>query len=527
VNAQAGSVERHDGRGHRGNSTLRALGLSVALVILAYALHKMSVLKPLDHDEHQFIASGATWARHGWLPYRDVPHHHLPYLSFLYATIFSLSDSLLGPARAVSVAGSLGIALLTGYASAKAFEDRSPLLATAVALLAVVVLIANPIFVYTSGRAWNHDLAALLTIAAALVHMRWLAGRIGLGALAAGGAALGLAVGMRSSFALVIPAFAASFLFLGPADKGERARATAAFAIGGFVSLAPVLVFIAFAPEQFAFGNFRYNTELNTEYRRITEWSVAMDLTGKLTYLRDEVLSHRRNSLLAVLYLIAVGSAGFANRGLRSRPRASKRAFLGMLLAFLLLAAWSPTPTWYQYFFPVIPFLIIGSAEALAGHPDLRSAAVPSFVVVLLALTSIAGLRHYVPAMTGRAGDSRVEFTRIVAAELAQVTEPGRVATLGPIFALEAGREIYPWLATGPFSFRTAALVEPGVRATYGIVSADELDRALKDDPPVAILTGIELGGDTEAPFSRFARRNGMRPHELSGGLIAWVPRAR
>ncbi len=517
--------------------------IALGLIVLFFVLQRMSAFKPLDHDEHQFIASGATWARYGWLPYVDAPYHHLPYLSFLYAAVFSVSDTLLGSARTVSVLGAVGIAALTGYASAQAFARRchttpaAPATRAAIATAAVVVLISNPIFVYTSGRAWNHDLAVLFTMSAALIHMRWLrsagSGNSSSGAstaaLVAGGALLGLGVGIRSSFALVIPAFAASFLVLGNAKLDERARAIGAFAVGGFLALVPVLYFLGIAPQQFAFGNFRYNTELNTEYRRITEWNVAMDLGGKLDYLATEVLSHRRNSLLLAAYIVSLASAWSAMRrsGVRKNRNGNvhNEVFVGLLLACLLGAAWSPTPTWYQYFFPLVPLLIVGCAHALARHEDLRSAALPTLVVVLLALTSLAGLRHYIPSLTGTAGMSRVAFTSSVGAEIRDITPPGRVATLGPIFALEAGREIYPWLATGPFSIRTAGLVEPELRRSFVIVAPDELFAALEQDPPVAVLTGIEQGDDAqlEAPLAEFARKRGMQPHTLTGGIIAWV----
>ena len=50
----------------------------VSLLLLA-----QSLLKPLDHDEHQFVASGWLVARAGLLPYHDFPYFHLPYLSLL------------------------------------------------------------------------------------------------------------------------------------------------------------------------------------------------------------------------------------------------------------------------------------------------------------------------------------------------------------------------------------------------------------------------------------------------------------
>lgn len=496
---------------------------ALGLVVAAFALYKMSLLKPIDHDEHQFVASAAALARSGWLPYRDAPYHHLPYLSFLYAALFSFGGPLLATARAFCVAASIGVLAITGYAVADALRDRSPRLRITGVLVAAVVLLANPVFVYTSGRAWNHDLPLLLTLGAVLLHLRWLAGEHRPVQLFVAGVLLGAAIGTRSSFALVIPAFAVSFLVLGRADTQRRIQATALFAGGGFVALLPVAFLFASAPEGFLFGNLRYNLELNTEYRRVTHWPVAMDLGGKLDYVRTEILGHRRNGLLLLLYPLAVGSAAIRG-GLRRH--ASAHAFHLLLLITLVFAAWSPTPTWYQYFFPIVPFLIIASAQALADHEQVRSAAVALTVAGLLAVTSIAGLRHYVPAMLTDTRETYLAEVGRTADELGAVSLPGPVLTLGPIFALEANRDIYPWLATGAFSWRTAPLVSPAERASLGLVGPDELSDALASTPPVAILVGVEQGDDEalEAALVDYARTHGYQARPLTGGLVAWVP---
>jgi hypothetical protein len=510
------------------------LAASLGLAVTAIALHKMSLIKPLDHDEHQFIASGAGLARFGWLPYLDAPYHHLPYLSFLYAALSSVSDSLLGTARAVCVAASVGIAGLTAYAAADALANRQRSVRLAAGAAAVVVLIANPIFIYTSGRAWNHDVAMLLTLSAALLHMRWLAGNESHRRMFLAGALLAGAIGVRSSFALAIPAFVASFVLLGPAKLSSRIRATTAFAVGGFVALLPVALLFGLAPEQFLFGNLRYNVELNTEYRRLTDWPIAMDLSGKLEYMRTELLSHRRNALLLLLYIVAVGSACVQYK---LAHRRAEQLFLALLLAMLLFAAWSPTPTWYQYFYATVPVIIVAASLALATHDSPRSAAIPLIVAGLLATTSLAGLRHYGAPLVADRNSSQVALSERIGEELARIAPPGPVATLGPLFALEANREIYPWLATGPFSIRTAALIDEHERLTLGLVAAEEISSALDERPPAAILVGVEPApaspqgegqgpelGDPEAALIEYARENGYEPHELSGGLVAWTP---
>src|SRR5438034_5137887 len=74
----------------------------VSLLLLA-----QSLLKPLDHDENQFVASGWLIARAGLLPYRDFPYFHLPYLSLVYALPFLVTNYLLLTARLISAGAAL------------------------------------------------------------------------------------------------------------------------------------------------------------------------------------------------------------------------------------------------------------------------------------------------------------------------------------------------------------------------------------------------------------------------------------
>src|SRR5947209_5849539 len=82
----------------------------VASVGLLQFAHAMQL--PLDHDENQFVASGWLIAHAGLLPYRDFPYFHLPYLSLVYALVFQFTTYPLFAARLISLAASIGSALV-------------------------------------------------------------------------------------------------------------------------------------------------------------------------------------------------------------------------------------------------------------------------------------------------------------------------------------------------------------------------------------------------------------------------------
>jgi hypothetical protein len=65
-------------------ATVVALFLVEVLLLVA----GVNLRRGLNHDEHQFVASGVLLARQGLLPYRDFPYFHVPLLSVIYARSF-------------------------------------------------------------------------------------------------------------------------------------------------------------------------------------------------------------------------------------------------------------------------------------------------------------------------------------------------------------------------------------------------------------------------------------------------------
>jgi hypothetical protein len=89
---------------------------------------------------------------------------------------------------------------------------------------------------------------------------------------------------------------------------------------------------------------------------------------------------------------------------------------------------------------------------------------------------------------------------------------------------LEAGLDVYPFTANGPFSWRTSLLLTPQRRLEYDVTSPEELPALLNDKPPAAIIVGLEapnagferrdLGG-LERPFLEYALAHGYEPVRL------------
>ncbi len=499
---------------------LLALCLVVALAFLL--LLSRAVHREMDHDEHLFVASAALLADHGLLPYRDYPYVHMPNLVFVNAGIFRLTDHRFLAARVLSVACAAVTVGLLFTAATGTLGAWSSARRLTVGAAAVVLLVANPLFIYTSGRAWNHDLPTLLTMLAVLVHLAALGAPARVRILfAASGFLIGAAAGTRLTYLLAVPAFALTVLFVrGGRTIRERAVLLSWHGLGLALGLLPALVLLVASPDRFVFGNLGYPA-VSTRLLR------AMTFRDKLGYLNGLVAESGQLALAIALVLVVPWKAALTSR-LDDAP--ALRVRFTLLVALCLLAgAFAVTPSQRQYFYAPVPFVILAVVYGLAyrlGRDDE-----PRLHARVLLVTAFVAVAYGYPSYQGHPllpVDGWFPWRlHQVGLEIARRVGRGPVLTLAPIWAIEGGADIYPEFATGPFAWRTGHLLQPSRRQRLGIVSPVELPELLRDRPPAAILVGFE--GRLEVPFLEYVRERGYRPIELPGGDggVLWLEPTR
>jgi hypothetical protein len=505
-------------------ATLLLIGAAAAVA------YSMAMRLPLSHDEHQFVAGGWLLGEHGMLPYRDFPFHHLPNLLFFYAALGQLSPAPLWNARVLSVVFAVATFALIFQYSWRRERGPSGWLAGGVA---TCLLLFSPLFEYTSGRAWNHALPTLLSMAAFVAHTRTARQPYRFRGWVWSGMLLGLAVGARLTYLLAAVPFLAFILSNQP--RGFRFRPSVVFVVGLAIGLFPSGVLFGLAPRQFGYGNLIYQI-LNTRYRQALGITGAMNLTGKLAYLREDVLSEPAQTLLFGSFLIVVAVAALRSR---RRPLAGGRDFwfASGVAAFLGLSAFVPTPSWVQYFYAPVPFMALGLAiylvEVGPGFPVGKLiAGLLVAGMVTLRVEAVRSIRlifepeSWVPAQVHSLG-----------ATVADRTGGGRLLTLAPIVAIEGGLEIYPELVGGSLDWRVARSFSSERRAVYGVMAPEDLATVLEDRPPAGILIGFELKnegfspnemGGLERPLEAMAGLHGYRPEAIvspvvTTGLTLWV----
>ncbi len=445
------------------------IGLPLRLLATVFVLFALlALLRPIDHDESQYVAA-AVLSAHGDLPYRDYAYLQTPLQPLLFAPLAAIAGTLAWPAlRLVNVL--LG-AILVGCVWRAAREAG---VAARVALAAAGLFATCDCFLFSVATARNDALPAALLGGALVLIVRVATGRGRWGGALLIGVLLAAAAAAKISYALPAAGYGAYALF----DRRHRPLAVLAGAL-------PVLLLVAWtwaqAPAGFVFGAVQFPARAPAEYYLATPW--------KLTWLAKAIDLLKFLALGPGLVALIV----MARRGWHRLPVVTVVTLAGVAAAML------PFPTWRQYLLPVLPPLFLLLAVAWQERPPVQWVRIVTAVFVAAGLApTVAGLIAGGGGGTGRLPLlAALRDGRAVRNALDRAEVTGPVATLSPQFLAATGRLPDRRFATGPFYFRSHALVAPGAEAGLHLVSGDRLDVLAR---PLASASPAKVGGRSTLP---------------------------
>ncbi len=446
--------------------------LSLWLALLA-ALAILALLRPIDHDESQYVAA-AVLSAHQLLPYRDYAYLQSPLQPVLFAPLVSLFGAWAWPGLRLLNALLAALAVAGVGAAARAGGARAR-----VALAAAGLFAATDILLFAGGTARNDALPA-----ACLAGALWLAMKPATrnGALLVG-FLLAAATAAKLSYALPAVAYGAAALV-----NRER-RATAVLA--GVLPLAALVAWIV----HFAPANARFDV-------------LTFPSVGPAEFYAGSAKLTALGRALDSLKFLALGPALLA---LVLVARRRKPDWLDALLVAGALAALLPAPTWRQYWLPMLPPLFVRLAQLWDERPPSTAVRIAAALFAAVGITpSLIGAAQG-PGLLTASRESRA-----IRAALDRARETGPVATLAPEFLPATYRLPDPRFATGPFYFRSHALLDTPAESRASLVSEDRLATGLAIRPE-AVLVGGEgrwTGGDPalDAVLERWAVSHGYRP---------------
>jgi hypothetical protein len=481
---------------------VRAVSRHTAVLfgVLTLWLVAIALLRPLSIDESQYAA--ATWlTSHGLLPYRDFAYLQTPLQPFIFAPLQWLFAGylLLAMRLANAMFGWITVVLVYG-AARRAGATESASLAGA-SMLAICQS-----FEWSVGVARNDVLPASLMVAGLWIIAR----RAQAWSLIAAGLAFGLAASAKISYA--IPAATVFAAIMWTRNATER-RAAVWFAAGVAAGALPTLLLAALAPRAFFVEAIVFPATAPTKY--YTEIGEAWRL-GSFRFVR-------------LLTSLAVGPALIAAIEVacawndRWRHDPVRRVMLGAAVGGLVSTALNK-PFHIVYLLPALPPLFV-----LAGLLFSETEHRPVWLKGVWGLCIAVG---FVPVGTwlaqarwsgiAPAFDAQRRMGALGEA-LRERHVSGPVAMVASQYLPDAGAEIDPRFAAGPFLYRTRGFVSAKQAIAWHFVTRDT--PAQFAGPPAAIVTGSypDVQGPEEAQLAAQAKALGYRPFAHAGAFVIWT----
>ena len=471
---------------------VRASPLCVVLLLLTVLLG-IAALRPIDHDEGQYVAAVALM-RSG-LPYRDFAYLQTPLQPLLFAPLAWLCEGWLFLAlRVVNALCAAGAAALLYHATRQVGGSRRS------AGIAAMALVTSHAFLFAATVARNDALPLLLHMAGltllidALEKVRrplffLLAGLL-LGAASSAKISYGLPAAGIGLFALL------HVRRFGP-------KSVLALAVGGIAGGLPTLVLWAIAPDAAWFGIIDYSLKAPLEWQMLNQRA----------YMAEAPLS-----VLRFLRFLAQGSALLALLALaisvlrRSATPSTTTGLLDYVIVAGLIAAWLPRPIYVQYLVPLLPALFLRFGLMLDAPHWRRPAAVTALALCMMAGAADTLIRIAPNVASGHSPVvSAMRDAHAIGRNVRASAVAGPIVSLSPERVVDSGMPLDPRFAAGPFLFRTRDLLTPAQQRAFHVLNGASVAEGLTRHPPAAIITGQE---SAPSPAS---------PQGLDSSLIAWA----
>lgn len=506
----------------------------VALLLLGAALYGRIMGFDLRRDEFMFVPPAATLGE--WPLYSGQFYNHVPYSAWLFRAVH-----LALPGLDLLTSARLTVFLAWALLLGAAFWTGLRLAGSAtVGVFSMAIFLGSETLLAQAGMAATNNLLPLpfILIGLALFAAGHLDGRSPFGTYFLAGLSLSVAAGMKANAIAFFPALAlACFLLPRAATLSKRARLTALpVALGGLVGALP-LFWLALTEPEFFDHLLRYHSGPNIAFwqaNAASEPGLALGLPAKVQLAQTAWLTG--GAILALFVAAMAWTARPGSAGSAETARAAQAALaVGAATILAAALAFVPTPAFPQYFVPPLAGLPVLVAMAIRALPSasrwLLLRALPAATVLMLAVAlprlvmGLAELRHPDRLTPARLSHGAEALARLAAPGGVPV---GPVATLSPLYPLQAGLPVYPEFAAGPFAWRVADHITPELRAAYVMAGPQDLPRLFADQPPAAVLTGFDPV--LEAPLEDWARANGYRPRPIPditdryGTGILWLP---
>lgn len=508
------------------------------VTILLFTLTKVffKIMTSLDHNEHMYITASILTAQNNIL-YKDFAYVQMPYLPLLYGSLIkslNITSYYLLAGKFISFLSLCFSTVLVLIQGKQVLKDIN------LSLSIVILFLLNPSITDPSTEVSNYIMPVFFSLASFYIfNVSIYKERIGYFGLAFAGFLLAIAIGIKLTYAtIIVPFVIFSSLHLLTSDttidkRKKFINILLSFLAGLVIGLLPVVLYLADI-KSFIFNNLVYHS-LNTQWRQDTGFSDAMSLKQKISFAL--VIFLQPNNLILISGIL-IGVASFIYTGPRTINRFTQKVtkekiLLPLLLSSIaILTALIPTPSISQYFIMPISFLFILLIFSQASKSDLplkpstlQTVLFNKHLVLILVLVSlvynIPSFKNSTPRLD-RSSWSGIYIHDVSLKIRKTLIDNGidtnrKIATLSPLYIIEANLPIYPELTTGPFTYRIGDFLSPEEQRLFVVTSPNSIWNLLDEDKPSAIFVGFE--GKLDKPLIKYAKSHGYKKvDDIFGG---------
>jgi hypothetical protein len=464
-------------------------------------------------------AAASVLVAKGQTLYQDFSYLQTPYLPLLYGGIFKMcgiTSFYLLTGKLISFLF-LCISLITVFLIA-----RRVLASDIIISLSVVTLfLLNRSIVDPASEVSNYIMPLACSMLGFYIFVVSVEDKIKPFRIALAGVIAAIAIGAKLTYASLVIPFIAIIVFHPLSEHSVAVNAKKRmtyvffpFVAGLAIGLVPTIVFFMLDPKLFVFNNLGYH-QVNAQWRQITGYEGPMSLYSKLAYAHQ--LFFKPDNLIIILGIML--GLGFSINRIQRIRYAFKHISVGASLVLLLVliaipTALAPTPSFPQYFAMPVSFLLLLLIYAIASNSLERPTLYRKLLLIQVLLTLACNgpfLLTSMSRLTYRDGwsgvyvhDVSMSIKNIVADRTTVVNH--RIATLSPLFVIEANLPIYSELSTGPFLYRVGDLLNPEDRNHYVGTSPKSIADLFGKEAPVAVLVGFER--ELDRPLVEYAVNN-------------------
>jgi hypothetical protein len=483
----AQSHQREFVKDHRNVGSTWLVALAVALVqLLLFWI--VSHFRFIDGDEAFYLVAARKVAE-GSVVYRDFFYPQMPFLPSVYGTWARLVGDGWFEGRLLSCI----FAALTGTL---VFEHlRRSIGSVSWALLGVFLFACSGLTLTWHTTVKTFSLSTLL-LTGSWVLLEQARSHRGYGL---SGLFLGLSISTRLFFAALAPVLA-FVAWRRLVDDTDRSKNGSAWLIGVVVGLTPSFVLLLANTDAFIYNNLLYHAD-RSGAGLIAVWPQKIEVLMQLFGLgRLQHLGILQPAMLWVVMIFAAVRARFAFTLLPN-------SFV--ILVALVAVSLLPTPTWYQYFAVLTPFLADSGIRALRSLPAFRWGK-PTLIAGMVGYLALAGFE--VDRIT-RTGESlpmvdgshplsmwRIEEVQKVGEELDRVTQEGEVVlTWWPGYFIGGHASPVPGLENH-FALMASPEMSFEKRRAYHIVNPAEASSLIEARRVRTVLLGIFIHNERLVP---------------------------